>query len=165
MLESERIASAYNKIYGQAIDVNSEEDRIRMQKAIYLLNELGVACGDYPFIWYLHGPYSYALDVVVQNMKETEIQHLSSFDFNIRTNSAIEAVKKLLLPTDKGGYEIEYYWPETVGSLHYLMTYTMPHAKKKEIIDYLQVAKPHLNNAELNSIAYDRIRNTFMMNE
>lgn len=140
------------------MDVNSDDDRIRVQKAIYLMNELGVSCGDYPFIWYLHGPYSYALDVVVRSINATEVDGYSDLDFDERTSSAIEHVKELLKPSNHGSYDTVYFWPEALGSLHYLMTYTMQRATKEQIIDRLMAAKPHLDNRKLNEEAYDRIK-------
>lgn len=157
MFEREIAASVFKKIYGTTMDVTSDHDKIRMQKAIYLMNELGVPCGDYPFIWYLHGPYSYALDVVVRSISAAEIADCSSLDFDERTSHAINHIKELLKPSSNGSYDTGYFWPEALGSLHYLMTYTMPRASKDQIINRLMASKPHLDNKELNEEAYERL--------
>ena len=51
----------YNEIYGRDFDYSNFDQRMEMQKAIYLLQDMGVPVGDYGFRWYLHGPYSQSL--------------------------------------------------------------------------------------------------------
>ena len=51
------IAPVYKEIYGKEFTA-SFDHRMEMQKAVYLLTEMGVPVGNYGFYWYLHGPYS-----------------------------------------------------------------------------------------------------------
>ena len=44
------------------------EDRMEMQKAVYLLQNMGISVGDYRFMWYKHGPYSQTLQNDILNL-------------------------------------------------------------------------------------------------
>ena len=57
------------------------DDRIKLQKAVYVLENMGVHVGDYSFSWNKYGPYSLALDSDAQNCSDIEEQEVvfSSF--------------------------------------------------------------------------------------
>lgn len=158
MFEREMVASIFKELYGTEIDITNENHMIILQKIVYLMNAVGVPCGDFPFIWYLHGPYSYALDMTVRGITSDCIKTCSNMAFDDKTAKAIEIVRKLVTPPDGMKYEVDYYWPETLGSLHFLMKYMASEECEEEIIKKLIAAKPHLNNLELNKIAYTRIK-------
>ena len=51
----------YKILYGHNFSYSDFDQRMEMQKAVYLLQDMGVPIGDYGFRWYLHGPYSQSL--------------------------------------------------------------------------------------------------------
>ena len=51
----------YKKVFGESFSYGRFEDRLKMQKMVYLLQEEGVNIGHYGFEWYKHGPYSQVL--------------------------------------------------------------------------------------------------------
>ena len=48
----------YKMLYGRNFHYVNFDQRLEMQKAVYLLQDMGVPIGDYGFRWYQHGPYS-----------------------------------------------------------------------------------------------------------
>ena len=48
----------YKMLYGRNFHYGNFDQRLEMQKAVYLLQDMGVPIGDYGFRWYQHGPYS-----------------------------------------------------------------------------------------------------------
>ncbi len=48
----------YKMLYGRNFYYGNFDQRLEMQKAVYLLQDMGVPIGDYGFRWYQHGPYS-----------------------------------------------------------------------------------------------------------
>ena len=47
----------YKKVFGESFSYGRFEDRLKMQKMVYLLQEEGVNIGLYVFDWYKYGPY------------------------------------------------------------------------------------------------------------
>lgn len=135
----------YENIYNQSFSFGSFEKRMEMQKAIYLLQEMGIAAGDYNFMWYKHGPYSQNLqdDMLALNSTSKELIHFS--------NDAQSALQKL---RDLLNREVSYSkssWAECLASLHYLRANVCSfHASSDEILDELEQRKPHLNHRNQN---------------
>ena len=44
----------YKILYGRNFSYSDFDQRMEMQKAVYLLQDMGVPIGDYGFRWYLH---------------------------------------------------------------------------------------------------------------
>lgn len=137
----------YKGIYHEAFSYDSFEKRMKMQKSIYLLQEMGAPVGDYAFFWYKHGPYSQDLqdDMHTAGCAGTSASHVA---FSADMTSAIQKVTALL------NRKVEYsssHWAECLASLHYLQTNIFSaSASSSEITDELQRRKPHLNNKSLN---------------
>ena len=56
------LKAIYEKIYSSSFTYEDFENRKKLQKAVYLLENMGVAVGDYSFSWDSYGPYSLSLD-------------------------------------------------------------------------------------------------------
>ena len=138
---------AYKEIYHETFSYDSFENRMKMQKAIYLLQEIGAPVGDYAFFWYKHGPYSQDLQdamYVVGDKETTTVSVTFSPDMNL----AVQRVSELL--NRKVSYS-SGHWAECLASLHYLQTNIFSASvRPEEIVDELQKRKPHLNNRTLN---------------
>ncbi len=137
---------AYQKIFHEPFSYDSFEKRLKMQKAVYLLQEMGAPVGDYAFFWYKHGPYSQDLQ---DAMYAADFRgSLPDVTFSSDMNSAIERLSVLL------NQPVSYatpQWAECLASLHYLQTNMFSAASDpKDIVAELTRRKPHLNDEELN---------------
>lgn len=52
----------YRKVYNETFIYGKLDHRIKLQKAVYILENMGVHVGDYSFSWNKYGPYSLGLD-------------------------------------------------------------------------------------------------------
>lgn len=137
---------AYREIFHEPFSYDSFDKRMKMQKAVYLLQEMGAPVGDYAFFWYKHGPYSQDLQddmyAIQSRVDPVDIK------FSSDMNSAIERLAALL--NRKVAYT-SAEWAECLASLHYLQTNVFSASSQRdEIVAELQRRKPHLNNHELN---------------
>ena len=99
----------------------SLEDRLILQKLIYLAKHLGIDCGDFRFSWYKKGPYSPALTRVIYN----NIAELENSDIQ-KNYVLLESAKKELIPLREIFKEnttklSEADWIELLGSIVYLI--------------------------------------------
>ena len=139
----------YKDIYHETFSYDSFDKRMKMQKAIYLLQEMGAPVGDYAFFWYKHGPYSQDLqdDMHAANCAGASTSVAFSADMSSAVKKATELLNK----------EVKYsssHWAECLASLHYLQTNIFSaSASPDEIVDELQQRKPHLNDRALNLAA------------
>lgn len=148
----------FKMIYGCNFDYSNFDQRMEMQKAIYLLQDMGVPVGNYGFRWYLHGPYSQSLqdDMYYENKKD--------YGDIILSKEYVKKIKKLgsLIKSDKKGNYSASQWAECLASLHYLRENVMSFSvSDKNLIDELQERKPHLNNREVNKEACGLLKELF----
>ena len=142
------LGSVYEKIYEKPFSKNSFEDRLEMQKAMYLLQDLGISVGDYDFMWYKHGPYSQSLQNDILDFQMTDTNVYYSRD----AESVIQSLHSVIMYKDKS-YTTSN-WAECLGSMQYLRENMLPSsASDEEIIDELVRRKPHLNNRIDNHVA------------
>lgn len=135
----------YEKIYHRTFSPMNFEDRMKMQKVIYLMQEAGLSVGGYDFFWYKHGPYSQTLQEDILGLGSVAIVDVKYSDYAL---SFLSKLSKLLNMTVEYG---ESQWAECLASLKYLKTniYSVDETDEK-ISDELQKRKPHLNNKSLN---------------
>lgn len=145
----------YQAVYGHPFE-STFEHRMEMQKAIYLLKEMGVPVGNYGFYWYLHGPYSQGLQNDILALPNQDNQVIT---FSNENRVAIDKLAQLL------NKETEYTssnWAECVASLHYIKVNLLSKsATDVDIVNMLQEKKPHLSNFELNMIALKDVEQLF----
>lgn len=146
----------YSLLYGEEFSYSDFSMRLKMQKGIYLLQEMGVPVGDYRFSWYKHGPYSQSLldDMYVVSSVDNVIL---TPDTEISLNELSEALK---IP-ENSAYSSKD-WAECLGSLHYLKEniYSI-NADDSELLEELKKRKPHLNDVNSNRIALSRVEQLF----
>lgn len=139
----------FKSIFGREFDPDKFEDRLEMQKAVYLLQNMGISVGDYGFMWYKHGPYSQTLQNDILTLQTSE-------DVNVNfSNDAIKAIDELknAVQIQNKDYQ-EYEWLECLGSLHYIKESLMPSsADENTLIHELQTRKEHLNKEKDNRLA------------
>lgn len=146
----------YQKLYNEPFDYSDFSKRLKMQKGIYLLQEMGVPVGDYRFSWYKHGPYSQALldDMHSANVSESAAYQIR---FSSDTESAIKHLAATLIVPNGVAYSSEQ-WAECLGSLHYLSKVIQSSASSDELISLLMKRKPHLNDVLANKKALEKVQ-------
>lgn len=144
----------YKSIFDKDFQPNVFEDRLEMQKAVYLLQNMGISVGDYRFLWYKHGPYSQTLQNDILNLQSEEDINI---DFSSDAKREIKALKNAIFKE-----ELEYnvcQWVECLGSLQYIKESLLPSSVKEEaILNELKTRKPHLNNDKDNKIALQTLK-------
>lgn len=148
----------YKALYGRDFSYSSFEQRMEMQKAVYLLQDMGVPVGDYGFRWYQHGPYSQRLhdDMYYENGRECRAINISK--------EYIDSINRLYdIIHDKAGdvYSISN-WVECLASLHYLRENLLSfNASKEDVVRELEKRKKHLNNHNANLYAFSLVEGLF----
>lgn len=140
----------YRKVYEEPFIYSQLDDRIKLQKAVYLLENMGLHVGDYSFSWNKYGPYSLALDSDAQNCSLLDEQSVVFSDF---AEKNFEKLKGYI--AQKIGYDCTR-WMECITSLHYLKN-IYRYAEDK-LISELVERKPHLSNEKANLTALSIIK-------
>ena len=137
---------------GQSLAVDSLDDRLRLQKAIYLIQAAGADLG-YRYSWYLKGPYStsltqdyFALSEVAKNERDEDTRILKpEFVSKVR-----DAARVLMKPADVNLSRPQWY--ELLASLHYMSKFErLPEGQLQQTI---RARKPHLEGAVLAGIRH-----------
>lgn len=131
----------------ESLAVDSLDNRMRLQKAVYLLQASGANLG-YRYSWYLKGPYSTALTQDYFAIAEAENAG-DADDGRSLKGEVVERIKTaakiLTQPPEVKATRIPVsWWYELLASLHYLKTserYSGP-ALRQELIK----RKPHLKD-------------------
>lgn len=134
------LESIFVEIFQRNFHPTSLEDRIILQKAVYLMRNLGISCGDYEFVWDKFGPFSPSLS---DDMKKEMIQTDYPIRFTKEAERIMNSLKNIFSDIDE--YSI-CNWVETIASLHYLREYMYPSFSDDQIIQKLETLKEHLRN-------------------
>ena len=132
-------------------DFNYEnmEDRIALQKTVYLLMNMGVYVGDYSFEWDKYGPYSFTLDVDAFKYGG-QIHEEVCF-----SETALEKMRRIVEYIQEGCEKFsdysKRYWLESIASMHYLK-YVL-RVEENKLLSELQVRKEYLSSSEANERA------------
>lgn len=148
----------YKKLYGKDFNYRNFDQRLEMQKAVYLLQNMGVPVGDYGFRWYQHGPYSQNLqdDMYYENGRDCADLHLSR-----EHATRIDQLHSVIFNASRGEYSISY-WVECLASLHYLRENVLTFsATEDDVVSELEKRKPHLSNHTVNLAAYHLVEELF----
>ena len=121
----------YREIYRESFDYENFNNRKKLQKAVYLLENMGVSVGDYSFSWDKYGPYSLSLDYDAQKLVGIEEKKFSFSEY-ISANNDYECTE----------------WMECIASLHYLKNVFK--ITKSKLVEELQERKPYLSNMNAN---------------
>ena len=138
----------YAYIFDEPFNYSSFAKRLKMQKAIYLLQEMGVPVGDYGFTWYKHGPYSQRL----LDDAYCAIDNGTALNLDILTSDNRRAINQLkdILTAPSAQYSISD-WCECIASIHYLRQKMLPRScSDEQVISSLERRKPHLNDHHAN---------------
>lgn len=143
------LKTLYAKIYHENFSYTESEKRIKMQMAIYLLQEMGAPIGDYSFFWYKHGLYSKDLQDVIYIIKDMSNENTIRFSTDMEKD--ITRIEKALAEI---GLYSQSQWAECMASVYYLQKYILPFgAIDEQICEELYNRKPYFNNGYENKRA------------
>ncbi len=143
------LKAIYEKVYGSSFSYGDFESRKKLQKAVYLLENMGVAVGDYSFSWDSYGPYSLSLDCEASQLDEAKSQE---FSFSRFAEDSFKRLKEIAEKSTK--YDVST-WMECIASMHYLKN--VFRIKEEEVIAELVWRKPYLSDEETNRDALEII--------
>lgn len=136
----------YQKVFHEQFDFSDLDKRIKLQKAVYLLENMGLNIGDYSFSWAKYGPYSLRLDGDAQACMLRDLQQVDFSDFAInRFKKLSEYLQESYVPYN------ERKWIESIASIHFLQNAC--HLSTQNALDVLMKRKEYLNNVSLNQRA------------
>lgn len=144
----------FEKVFSEKFNKDEMDDRIMLQKAVYLLREFGVSCGEYDFVWDHYGPFSPDLS---DDMKK-EVTDCGDVEFTDKANRHMEQLCEIF--SDNGEYSVRY-WSEAVASLRYLMVHMYPLWSDEQIIGELEKEKRTLSKHEENVRAMKCVKQLF----
>lgn len=148
----------YDLVYDDAFSYGDFNCRLKMQKMVYLLQELGTSLGDYGFRWYKFGPYSQSL---LDDMYASSGLPCNSISYSADSSSNIETLHQIM--KTKTEYASQT-WAECLASILFIKKYIMPSsASDDEILEELVKRKPHLNQSDTNKLALNIIKDKFNM--
>ena len=149
-MAKELLKPVYKQVYGESFKATSFENRMEMQKAIYILQEAGIRVGDYDFLWYKHGPYCQSLQDDILCLSGTP-------DFIIKySEDAKEVIRRVSNVFNKKVTYSRSVWVECLASIQYLRANIFSlNASRETVINELKKRKPHLNDMETNFMAWD----------
>mgnify|MGYP000567931186 CR=1 FL=1 len=148
--------AVFCNVYGTKFRADYIDDRVKLQKAVFLMRESGISCGDYEFVWDHYGPFSAELS---DDMKmEVDISEMP-IEFNQEAIEIMECLKEAF--TCETTYSVRY-WAETIASLLYLKRYVYPSYTDEEIIRVLENKKADLNNHDENVKAMNVLKEIFV---
>lgn len=144
----------FKSIFDRDFKPDVFEDRMEMQKAVYLLQNMGISVGDYRFMWYKHGPYSQTLQNDILNLYGVDDIDIN---FSADAKKEIDTLKNVIF---KEGLEYnESQWVECLGSLHYIKENLLPSTAGDEtVLKELKNRKPHLSNDKDDRIALEILK-------
>jgi uncharacterized protein YwgA len=140
---------------GVSSDITSVDDRLRVQKAVYLGQLSGVDLG-YRYSWYLKGPYSTALTrdyYALEDELESGSTEHEERELKQSVLQKLERVRPLMTPPWDVSLKQEQ-WLELLASFHFLTK--VSGRPKEEAVKILQRQKPHV--ADYVEIAAEKLK-------
>lgn len=142
------IGNAYLSVFGKHFAYRAGlNERMQMQKMVYLLERMGMNVGDYNFVWYKHGPYSQGLQDDASKIKASTMRDVK---FTEHAQIIMNKMKTIAEMYTQTTYDMPS-WLEAVASLDFLLTRKMYDEQKA--LNKLKELKPHLNDNQANIIA------------
>jgi uncharacterized protein YwgA len=115
-------------------------DRLRIQKVIYLLQTFGLRTR-WNFSWYLRGPYSSDLAYAIFN---TDLKSVSKPAYEDDIKGAIERLRMYFRLEDMSAANLE-----TAASILYVAQRRDPWTSQKELVEEVLKKKPMLNRVKV----------------
>ncbi len=129
MTEVERLASVFSAI-DKNFSMDKFEDKLEVQKIIYLLQEYGVNLG-YEYEWYIRGPYCKQVSTDAHAVLDNKMPAQNPEQLNLNSEQ-IKQFKHLL-----DAHLNDTTWLEIAASVVYLKKHHYPEDSLEEIVGYL----------------------------
>lgn len=129
------LKAVFARVYGREFQATVMDDRVMMQKAVFLLREFGVSCGPYDFVWDYYGPFSPDLS---DDMKMETPDGIPSIEFDSKAIRVMDLLAEVFSEYKKYSPR---YWAEAVASFRYCMAYMYPSCSEEEVISKLEAIK------------------------
>lgn len=157
-MSNKYLLPVYKTLYERKFSYNEFDQRMEMQKAVYLLQDMGVPVGDYGFRWYLHGPYSQSLQ---EDMHYESRRPYTELTLSKEYAERITRLHDVIHAKEKENYSISQ-WVECLASLRYLRENILNfNATMEEVVEELEKRKDHLNNHCANVSAFKLVESLF----
>lgn len=145
-MNNSHIATAIAMRDLNCFSVESINDRILLQKKIYLAQDIGLPLG-YGYSWYIHGPYSPDLTAVAYQIVPEGDSNIEKHSFKPPYNSIISKVNALEKVIDKQGLTISVVqWYELIASIAYW--YKQGKKSEDEIEEIIHTTKPQFTKEQ-----------------
>jgi hypothetical protein len=136
--------------------LSSFDQRLTVQKAIYLVQESGLDLG-YFFQWYIRGPYcsSVARDLfpVIEDEPSARAAALAGWSLEPGSKTKLASLKGLLVPptawADSLSEVVRARWLELLASVHYLVNRGQVENDAKKVSDKLKAFNKNFSDAEV----------------
>jgi uncharacterized protein YwgA len=137
----EKIAACFKAILEKDLNMDSFEDRIRLQKIVYILKHAGLGFR-YSFGWHIRGPYSPDLADDGYSYKENKEKMAFSYSFSENEKRIIAQVKTIseYLKIEENS--------ELLASLLYLSN--LLGVTDDKLKDELKLRKPRFSDEEID---------------
>lgn len=148
----------YKLLYERDFSYSDFDQRMEMQKAVYLLQDMGVPIGDYGFRWYLHGPYSQSLQ---DDMHYESGRPVTTLTLSKEYSENIARLHDVIHSKERMNYSVSS-WVGCLASLHYLRENLLCFdASEEDVVHELEKRKPHLKEHRTNISAYRLVEGLF----
>ena len=167
ILEKKTLLTVYKEVYGTEFIPCGHGEKLKMHKAIYLLQESGIVCGDFNFFWHINGPYSHELhksllEIESTCSKQEILDYSTGCEFNEKAENAIRNLKSLFSKAGDYGYN-STDWCEALGSIHFIKKYKCSCESDEQVIMALEKEKKNLVNHESNIQALQLLRENSLL--
>ena len=126
--------------------LESINDRILLQKKVYLAQDIGLPLG-YGYSWYIHGPYSTDLTAVAYQIipeGDTAIENHSLKDPYASMITKVNALERII---DERGLTISVVqWYELIASIAYW--YKRGYNTEEKIVEKIHATKPQFTEEQ-----------------
>lgn len=142
-MKNSQIATAVALRDLKCFSLETINDRILLQKKIYLAQDLGLPLG-YGYSWYIHGPYSTDLTSVAYQIIPEGVDSIEDKRFKAPYSGMVEKVNGLAEEIIKRDLKVGIVpWYELIASI----SYWQKHGYKDQtsVITKLKVTKPQFS--------------------
>lgn len=161
MENSDILLRIYKDLTGTDLNPAEKENRVIMQKIVFLLSELGLTVGNYKFVWDRYGPFSQSLQNDINEIKQDDTPFSGVFSESVQ--QSIIFVKRILQKSEETSYGFRN-WIEAVASLLFLKKYMYPSFNWDQINTKLVSLKAYLSNEEDNKEAIESCKSILEYN-
>ena len=124
-------------------------DRILLQKKIYLAQNIGLPLG-YGYSWYIHGPYSPDLTVVAYQVIPEGLDAIESYKLNPPYAAMVDRVNEIEHQENLNQLKINVVsWYELVASIAYWYGYD--YNTEDKIMGKLRETKPQFSEVQVKT--------------